>query len=61
MATADHPDDVWVDTTALGDQTPRRLLAVDGREIEIEKAKTLYVADRLTAAELEQHIEKALT
>lgn len=57
---SDHPRDEWVDVTALGDTTPQRLLAVDGRELDIRDACDAYVLDRITIEELEHRIEEAL-
>lgn len=56
-----HPRDEWVDISCIDDLVPRYVLAVDGREVEIEEAKQQYVHGRIDADELEQRVEKALT
>jgi hypothetical protein len=56
-----HPRDEWVDVTAVGDPAPRRLLAVDGREIEITEARELYVAGLIDIEEFEERVKRALT
>lgn len=53
-----HPDDVWVDVS--GFDGPELLLATDGREAAITRARALYVNDRIDIDELERQIEAAL-
>lgn len=52
--------DIWVDVQGFGDPAPRYLLATDGREAAIEKAKAEYVYDRIDLDELEERVEAAL-
>jgi hypothetical protein len=61
MTRPEHPRDIWIDVTRFGDAVPKRLLAVDGREVEIQEALEFYLADRITIEEYEARVEKALT
>jgi hypothetical protein len=56
-----HPGDEWVEVTMFGDTVPTFMLAVDGREAEIERAKRLYVHGAIQVDELERCVESALT
>lgn len=58
--TVTNHRDVWIDITSLGDPVPRSILAVDGHELEIEEAKTLYVHGRIDTDELERRIGETL-
>lgn len=60
MSREDHPLDVWVDVTAFGDAVPRRLLAIDGREVAISRAQDAYVHGRIDVEELERLVAEAL-
>ena len=55
-----HPRDEWVEVTLMGDPTPRFILAVDGREVEISEARERYVLDRISLDELERRVGAAL-
>jgi len=52
--------DSWVEITGFGDPAPRYLLATDGREATIERAKAEYVYDRISLEELEERVAAAL-
>lgn len=54
-----HPLDQWVEVTKLGDSEPVFILAVDGREAAISKARAEYLNNRIDVSEFEDRIQAA--
>ncbi len=56
----EHPNDRWVEVTALGAPFPQFILAVDGREVDIAKARAQYIFGVIEIEEFERIVSGAL-